>query len=216
MEHFSLSQARLANSCPLSWWYRYKSGRDVPVAGQAAQAGSEMDELLNGAFSEAATGYNPAYFDDEVWADFIAVMDAHPIKLGDGRPQVEILVDIPGIPIPVLGYADLVTSSTVWEHKRGGGWDAEWWDAARRQVSLYAHALDKKWGGIVQVKDGRVHIEQFEITTDLVYSVWAELLRGWVAADSFEDAEVSARPGKACAWCSYEPTCPESVFKSLR
>ena len=215
--HFSLSQARLALSCPLSWYYRYKSGMEAPAAGQAASDGSDLDELLNEWFGDGEV-LGGAGASDEVWADYQRILDIHPIHPGQGIPQVEILIQVEGVDLPVLGYADLVTNMSVWEHKRGGGWDDAWWDAARRQVALYANALGKEWGGIIQVKDRRVHIEQFEISPELVQSVHDELRAGWdaikIMAQSGETIYLPAmaKPGKACAWCDYEPVCPESVF----
>ncbi len=219
--HWSLSQARLALSCPLAWWNAYKSGQERPQAGDAALAGSHMDELLNFYFGPEPTLRKPmGYFSDEVLRDYEAIVAHYAGDLdGIAQPQVPISITVPGIPIPVIGFADLVAGSTVYEHKRGGGWDDAWWSAARRQVALYADALGKSWGTIIQVKDGRVNSLTFSITPDLVRSVHDELRAGWVAASQCNDmfsARVNATPGKSCAWCSYEPECPESVFRGLK
>ena len=206
LAHFSLSQARLALNCPLSWRYRYQEGISSESS-EAAYNGSMLDMLLDNYYRGTYITTSDTV-SEEVWADYCAVREAVPDLAG--RPQVEILVDIEGIPIPVLGYADLVTSSTVWEHKRGGGWDDVWWNAAKRQVALYASVLQKEWGGIIQVKDGKVHVEQFEIDSKLVESVHDELRAGWAARLN------AATPGRACAFCDFEAVCPVSVFARLR
>src|ERR1700756_1115069 len=100
LDHWSFSQAKVANSCPLQWKLSRSAERETSLA---SMQGSIMDEIISGVYAGDHDKWMAAAgaFHDEV--DYLeALRDAEAVlqALADvprGIPQVAIEAYVPGI-----------------------------------------------------------------------------------------------------------------------
>lgn len=130
--------------------------------------------------------------------------------------ELELRVEVPGCPVPLLGYVDVVTDASAIERKTAAraSFDNSW----RAQALIYAHVLKRPVDihVVTKAKETKViHGEWIVEPTPVASAAIAQLI-AHTATQIHDMAERFGLdrpwPGRitdsdACSWCGYRPRC---------
>lgn len=248
LDHLSYSSVMAWHQCPRSWWLHYVRGYSTPPNGAYA-FGTAMHRAIQNSLVDGGISQKSAdLFHKDLEVASLEAMYPMPSKefadltaLGRAlllEPNVQLLLNsvrissqeqverrlefmVPGVPIPIVGYIDLLDDFGYPYDIKTSKWD---WDEGKAdaevQPDFYLTALDAnnipghggKFSHIIVIKNihspnayfmDTVRTNWKEKTYDLVQSMWNGVMR-----EDYLDPSHRA----ACTGCKFDGLCTSTTI----
>lgn len=233
--HISISQARLVETCPLQWRFKYveSAPADERPAGINLRIGIALDRATEAWYANHERAFIPGMYDerrryDVAYEHILALDDGAYRKGADAWSAFVHSAAASWVPAPfgvqrrheydlgglaVIGYSDLIREDgAVVDVKYGGRpTDEAWVRGVIRQLAFYRlsdPALTTEGPGVILRFGGKLQPEV--IGVHIGEGDIADVL-AWLDAartDGYDAQYHPARPGAHCGWCPYrEASC---------